>query len=97
MVGLGIRMEDRADGSSTWMAADPEELREERREREEGVRKEALNKLQNAVKVKKATLEKAEKQAGMPLVQDALKGEYSRRVSALGMHQGCQGVREGGK
>jgi hypothetical protein len=78
MVDLGIRMEDRADGSSTWMADDPEDLREERREREESVRKDALLKLEKGLQVKKALLDKVMKQSKMPLVQEALGEEYSR-------------------
>lgn len=78
MVDLGIRMEDRADGSSAWMADDPEALREERREREERAHKEALVKARKSVDVKKALLDKVEKQAKHPTVQEALRGEYSR-------------------
>lgn len=78
MVDLGIRMEDKADGSSAWMADDPETLREERREREEKSRQEALNKAKKAVDVKKALLEKVERQAKQPTVQEALGNDYSR-------------------
>lgn len=78
MVDLGVRMEDKADGSSVWMADDPETLQEERRERQERVQQEALNKAKKAVEVKTALLEKVERQAQQPSVQEALKDDYSR-------------------
>ena len=78
MVDLGIRMEDKADGSSAWMADEPETLREERREREEKGRQEALTKAKKGVDVKKALLEKVERQAKQPTVQEALQSDYSR-------------------
>lgn len=78
MVDLGIRMEDKADGSSAWMADDAETLRQERREREDKARQEALVKAKKAVDVKKALLEKVEKQANQCTVQEALRNDYSR-------------------
>ena len=78
MIDVGVRMEDKADGSSAWMADDPETLREERKERLEKAQREALTKAQKSVDVKSALLEKVERQAKQPTVQEALKNDYSR-------------------
>ena len=83
MVDFGIRMEDKADGSRAWMSDDPETLREERREREERSRQEALTKARKGVDVKQALLEKVERQAKQPTVQEALHNEYSRSAPGL--------------
>lgn len=78
MVDLGIRMEDRPDGSSVWMAEDPEELRAERREREEAAAAAFLLKREKALEDRQRLLAKVEKQAKLPTVQEALKSQYSR-------------------
>ena len=78
MVDLGVRMEDRPDGSSVWMAEDPEELRAERREGEDAARKVYLLKRTKALQEKKRLLDKLKNMAKLPNVQQALQETYSR-------------------
>lgn len=78
MIDLGVRMEDKSDGSSAWMADDRETLQQERKDRLERAQREALTKAKKGIDAKTALLDKVERQAQQPTVQEALKQDYSR-------------------
>lgn len=78
MADLGIRMEDRPDGSSVWMAEDPEELQAERRERESAARAAYLLKRTKALEERERLEAKLKKLEKLPTVQEALGATYSR-------------------
>ena len=75
---LGIRLEDRPDGSSGWLVEDPAELRAEVQEREQVAKAAELSKRRKALDDKKRLLAKVEKQAALPTVQEALRAKSSR-------------------
>ena len=78
MVQLGIRMEDRQDGSSVWIAEDPAELQAEADERQSALLAAETKKRMKVLEEKVKRLDKLEKQARLPTVQEALREKYSR-------------------
>ncbi|KAK9817180.1 hypothetical protein WJX72_010713 [[Myrmecia] bisecta] len=78
LVDLGIKLEDKADGSSVWKPEDPAVLRAEQAERAEAaayaLRKKQQVKLDKTVK----DLERYEKLQRLPSVAEALRDKYSQ-------------------
>lgn len=78
MVELGVRLEDRPDGSSIWKPEDPSVLRAERREKEQAAAMAAAKKLRSKVENLERDIEKFEKLVALPTIQEALSDKYSK-------------------
>ncbi|GAB4823051.1 hypothetical protein N2152v2_010097 [Parachlorella kessleri] len=99
LVELGVRLEDKADGSSVWKPEDPAVLRQELAERRQQQQEAALRKLRSALDVKRKELDKFEKLAALPSPQDALADKYSAfdPVSGDPTHEAATGAALEGK
>ncbi|KAL4430549.1 hypothetical protein ABPG77_005789 [Micractinium sp. CCAP 211/92] len=84
LVELGIRLEDKPDGSSVWKQDDPEVLRAEQEERRRAAAEARSKKLRTQLENKRKDLDKFEKLAALPSIQEALADKYSRWDAATG-------------
>lgn len=84
LVPLGVQLEDRADGSASWKLEDPAALAAAvaARSREAGAAR--LKKVQAAVRLKRAEVERFEKLMSLPSVQEALGEKYKGFDAATG-------------
>lgn len=78
LVDLGIRLEDRPTGKAVWKKEDPAVLRAEVEAKERAAMEAKTKKLLSALERKERDLEKLQKLAELPRVQDALRDRYSR-------------------
>ncbi|KAI3425944.1 hypothetical protein D9Q98_007914 [Chlorella vulgaris] len=78
LVELGIRLEDKPDGSSVWKPEDPAVLRAEQQERQRAAAEARSKKLRSQLDLKTKELDKFEKLAALPSVQEALADKYSQ-------------------
>lgn len=83
-VELGIRLEDKPDGSSVWKPEDPAVLREEQEERRRAAAEARGKKLRSQLDTKRKELEKFEKLAALPSIQEALADKFSTWDPASG-------------
>eukprot|EP00878_Enallax_costatus_P002111 GHUV01002279.1.p1 GENE.GHUV01002279.1~~GHUV01002279.1.p1 ORF type:complete len:785 (+),score=272.34 GHUV01002279.1:146-2500(+) len=75
---LGVRLEDRPDGTAVWKLDDPAVLAAERAEKLAAAAEAARKKLTNALDKKAKELEKLQKLAALPSEQEALADKYSQ-------------------
>lgn len=80
LVELGVRLEDRPDGTSVWKLEDAETLRQEAAVKAATAAAARHKKLQAQLALKTTELAKLEKLAALPPIQDtpAIKEKYSR-------------------
>lgn len=78
LVDLGIKIEDRKDGSSAWVAEDPETLKAEVRAHREAVEQAKILKKKKAIDDLRRQYDKALAQSKLPTVQEGLREKYSR-------------------
>lgn len=85
LVPLGVQLEDRPDGTASWKLEDPVALAAAAaaRSREAGAAR--LKKLQAAVRLKRAEVEKFEKLAALPSAREALGEKYKGFDEATGV------------
>ena len=84
MVELGVRLEDKADGSSVWKLEDPAVLAAERRDRAAAAAEAAAKMLRAGLEARRRDLEKYEKLAALPAPAAALADKYSAFDGATG-------------
>ncbi|PRW33977.1 Cysteinyl-tRNA synthetase isoform C [Chlorella sorokiniana] len=82
LVDLGIRLEDKPDGSSVWKPEDPAVLRQEQEERRRAAAEARGKKLRGQLDNKRKELDKFEKLAALPSIPEALADKY--RFDAAG-------------
>lgn len=73
---LGIRVEDKSDGGSTWKREDPAVLAADRAEAAERATAARVKKLSNKLAIKKTALSKLQDIAGKPGLQEELRQQY---------------------
>eukprot|EP00879_Flechtneria_rotunda_P016738 GHRR01017519.1.p1 GENE.GHRR01017519.1~~GHRR01017519.1.p1 ORF type:complete len:787 (+),score=316.08 GHRR01017519.1:800-3160(+) len=81
---LGVRLEDKPDGTAIWKLDDPAVLAAERQERLAAAAEAARKKVANALDKKAKELEKLEKLAALPDEREALTDKYSQFDQATG-------------
>lgn len=84
LVPLGVQLEDRPDGSAVWKLADPAVLAAAVAARGQEAAAARLRKVQAAVKLKRAEVERFEKLCALPSVQEALGDKYGAFDASTG-------------
>lgn len=78
LVEIGVRLEDKADGTSVWKMDDPATLRKERDEKMAAQAAIEKKKLNNKWENLKREIEKFAKIEGLPSVKESLSAKYSK-------------------